>query len=59
MQNLSKNNVLMKLKMKLNTSEKSIQEAIIELYLNVKIRKQDDVKRLIIKEFVTKKIRNR
>lgn len=50
MQNLSKNNVLMKLKMKLNTSEKSIQEAIIELYLNVKIRKQDDVKRLIIKD---------
>ena len=36
--------------MKLNTSEKSIQEAIIELYLNVKIRKQDDVKRLIIKD---------
>ncbi len=26
-----------------NPSEKSIQEAIIDLYLNVKIRKQEDV----------------
>jgi hypothetical protein len=32
-----------------NPSEKSIQEAIIELYLNVKIRKQDDVIRNLIK----------
>jgi hypothetical protein len=28
-----------------NPSEKSIQEAIIDLYLNVKIRKQEDVTR--------------
>ena len=26
-----------------NPSEKTIQEAIIDLYLNVKIRKQEDV----------------
>ena len=29
--------------MKINISEKSIQEAIIDLYLNIKIRKQDEV----------------
>ena len=29
--------------MKSNISEKSIQEAIIDLYLNIKIRKQDEV----------------
>ena len=35
--------------MKNSTSEKSIQEAVIDLYLNVKVRKQDDVRTQLIK----------
>lgn len=30
-----------------NPSEKSIQDAIIDLYLNVKIRKQEDVNKIL------------